>query len=593
MRVSARRISLIAMKKYAPKILPARLVLVCVVSAGACAFGAAWAIMTDWSAAFGLALASAAFSTAAVVLGASVLASQGKMVRCWEIYDSLEAGEDTGPADIGALAAATAEHRTWASLRAIDSLIDRLNDDFSVLQRSATKFDLFSSDIHFSAQNLANLASGQLDMLTRLRSDVVEFFNSQSRTNQDLLRVKARTADNAALAYQLSRRALDSRGELSRLLVESRTASAAAATGERDVAAMDDAAENLGRGLALLRDTARKESEDASHIAETLRGIEDIVERTHVLATNASIEAARAGSKGTGFAVIALEVRKLAASSRDALREIHGVLESVAKGIAESSDLVSDVSDSAEALNSTLLKTRSAFDGIGRDIQDIARRMEGFDGIFSEQILGATKSADSASEVTRLLDGFTEAFIGETEKYKAIVEATESAEALAGDAKRSARVLAQLAGYLKAGGVDRNRVLRRYRIDQDAASRKYGRKEKREELLYNLEVYGPDKRPIGFLGDLSHSGLLLLSQHEMELGRRVELTVALPITADGEPMVNLSATVRRVERDNDWIRIGLSLDGGNVDEILGSLALGRIAAGGTPGGAELGELEEL
>lgn len=85
-------------------------------------------------------------------------------------------------------------------------------------------------------------------------------------------------------------------------------------------------------------------SEISSKINEFTNLIRDIAKQTRLLGLNASIEAARAGTAGAGFAVVSEEIGKLADSSRETVDKIQeftsqigeSVNETVAKGEATS-----------------------------------------------------------------------------------------------------------------------------------------------------------------------------------------------------------------------------------------------------------------
>lgn len=80
----------------------------------------------------------------------------------------------------------------------------------------------------------------------------------------------------------------------------------------------------------------------SSRIVTIIKTIEDIAFQTNILALNASVEAARAGTAGKGFSVVAQEVRNLASKSTEAAQDTNTLVSRSIQDVkvgAESTDM--------------------------------------------------------------------------------------------------------------------------------------------------------------------------------------------------------------------------------------------------------------
>lgn len=123
-----------------------------------------------------------------------------------------------------------------------------------------------------------------------------------------------------------------------------------------------EAVERTVGGILQIRETVSETARKVKRLAEASQEISKIVavisqiaSRTNLLALNASIQAARAGEAGRGFAIVADEVRQLADRSAKSLKEIEQIVlqiqsetGSVMTAMEEGIQQVIDVTDKSE-----------------------------------------------------------------------------------------------------------------------------------------------------------------------------------------------------------------------------------------------------
>ncbi|MCZ4281108.1 methyl-accepting chemotaxis protein [Kiloniella laminariae] len=141
--------------------------------------------------------------------------------------------------------------------------------------------------------------------------------------------------------------------------------------------------------------TIRGLEQASNRIGEVVGLISDIAEQTNLLALNATIEAARAGEAGKGFAVVASEVKNLANQTAKATDEISGQVNEMQEVTKSAVAAIEAIGKTIAAMNDISNSISTAIEEQGSATQEISRNVQ--------------EASAGTSEVTSNMQGVSEA----------------------------------------------------------------------------------------------------------------------------------------------------------------------------------------
>jgi methyl-accepting chemotaxis protein len=145
----------------------------------------------------------------------------------------------------------------------------------------------------------------------------------------------------------------------------------------------------------------------SADIGKVVTFISTIAKQTHLLALNASIEAARAGDAGRGFAVVANEVKALSAETQQAISEITSKIDALRKDADESMAMLGRIARVIEEIRPLFATVSSSVEqqvATTAELSVNASDNSNFIGTVAQSVQSIRTAAESARGESVLID---------------------------------------------------------------------------------------------------------------------------------------------------------------------------------------------
>jgi methyl-accepting chemotaxis protein len=262
--------------------------------------------------------------------------------------------------------------------KALSALVDSLNNIIISIVGAAEQLSAGSASLSDSSLALSQGATEQASSVEQLTASL-EQISTQTNLN----------AQNAEMANKLA------------------------------ISAKQNADSGNGRMKEMLK-AMDEINVSSNNINKIIKVIDDIAFQTNILALNAAVEAARAGQHGLGFAVVAEEVRTLAAKSASAASETTEMIESSIQKVKTGTmianetatalaNIVEEVEKAAKLVGAIAVASKeqaAAIDQINKGIMQVSQVVQANAATSEESAAASQELSGQAAQLKEIVSAF-------------------------------------------------------------------------------------------------------------------------------------------------------------------------------------------
>jgi twitching motility protein PilJ len=352
--------------------------------------------------------------------------------------------------------------------------LNAMLDNITVLIQSQEERDTIQESIMKLLEEISALSDGDFTIRAEVTEDmtgaIADSFNAMADQFSDIIRqVKTATESVDVTTGQVTRQTM---GLAEKNIAQVKGVTAAVEAIEEMVASIRQVADNALQSASVSRKSRQNAQEGAQAVSQTSKAmveireqinetarsikrlgessleignivqiIDDIADRTSILALNASIQAAMAGEAGHGFAVVADEVQRLADSSSNSTKQIELLIKSIQTEIKDVTNRID------ESIGKVVHGSKLA-DGAHDKLQEIE---------------------DVANQLAQLIEAITEATTNQVKMSETIAKTMEDVGEVSRESSLSSQDTATSMNVLSKTARDLRSAVEVFRIGDSQA----------------------------------------------------------------------------------------------------------------------------
>lgn len=319
---------------------------------------------------------------------------QRSIMRLLEDVGGVADGDLTKEAEVTA-------DTTGAIADSFNHMIEQLRKIISNVQTASHHVSSATGEIRASTEHLAGGAENQAEQIVHTSAAIEEMAVSIQQV-----------AENATQSTTVAQQAL--------------------ASAKQGDAAVRNTIDGMNRIREQAQETAKRIKrlgETSQEIGQIVQLIDDIADRTGILALNASIQAAAAGDAGRGFAVVAEEVERLAIRATEATKKIGGLVKAIQtetneavsamerniQEVVSGSKVANQAGQALQEIEGVSVKLADLIQSItlaskqqARGSEALARSMGEISQITQQTAAGTKQTVESVTDLAKLADDLRE-----------------------------------------------------------------------------------------------------------------------------------------------------------------------------------------